>query len=139
MADGVEVGGVDPDGIGHPERHLGEHLPVARRARQTARDVIAQLVERGPLALARGERRGPADVHVSGGGLDLEKRGVERGKPIAEHWSPLESASAPARSRARLPLTSTANAASSLRYRTSPRGDNVPAASSPPYPLAAAL
>src|SRR3712207_7040160 len=62
-----------------------EPLAVARRASEPARDVVAQLRERGPgLSLGRGERRRPADVHVRGGGLDLQERSEE-------HTSELQS------------------------------------------------
>ena len=80
----VERGVVDPLRVVQAERHPGKLLPVAGRERHPALDAPAQLPEARSLRAFRWpEERHPPDVHVSGGGLHLQERRIERRKSHA--------------------------------------------------------
>ena len=75
----VEVEVVHPNRGVDPERHRLQRLPVPRRPRQPACDVLAKLLEAGPDPVGgRLEDRRPAHVHVGGRRLDRQERGVKR-------------------------------------------------------------
>ena len=65
------------------KRHWPDHLAETRRQMQACRDPFPQeLRVQGTRLLLETQTREPTHMHVGSGGLDAEKRGVERREPV---------------------------------------------------------
>ena len=65
------------------KRHRPDHLAETRREMQTRRDPFPQQPRvQGTRPLWETQTREPSHMHVGSGGLDAEKRGVERREPV---------------------------------------------------------